>query len=114
MRDCIALSLAACTRAHSTDCGWCDGVQIEKELREQLQLYSSKFKGFQETLVSSNSLFETVKHDLEQVRTLWRLLPNAVWTLAAHSKMCGARADEPSTPQAAEAGCTAPSEGSQE
>lgn len=46
----------------------CACAQIEKELRDQLQLYSSKFKDFQETLVSSNSLFATVKKDLEQVR----------------------------------------------
>ena len=86
MRGFVVCSLAARTRGSlSTDCCWCDVMQIEKELREQLQLYSSKFKGFQETLVSSNSLFETVKHDLEQVRTLRRLLPLAVWTLAAHS-----------------------------
>ena len=46
----------------------------EIELREQLQLYSDKFQGFQDTLTNSNEMFNNYKKEMEKMaRTTKRL-----------------------------------------
>merc|ERR1719329_1143137 len=39
----------------------------ELELREQLKVYADKFAGFQDTLTSSNDMFNTFKKEMDKM-----------------------------------------------
>lgn len=78
------------------------------ELRKQLQMYSGKFKEFQEAMTGSNAMFETLKKELDQVRHV-----RCVCAWATRCVTCWV-AGKQSSPQAAEAGRAPDCEGAEE